>query len=29
MPNNKEGLWQPVFKGIRTDKIPQDCISNN
>lgn len=26
MPSNKEGLRQPVFKGIRTDKSPKDCL---
>jgi len=27
MPTDKPGLRQPVFKGIRNDKIPQDCIA--
>lgn len=26
MPSNKEGLRQPVFKGIRTDKTANECI---
>ena len=28
MPSNKEGLRQPVFKGIRTDKTAKECIEN-
>lgn len=26
MPSDKEGLRQPVFKGIRDDKKPYDCV---
>ncbi|WP_412890369.1 DNA ligase [Beduini sp.] len=26
MPSNKDGLRQPVFKGIRDDKSPKDCL---
>lgn len=26
MPSNKEGLRQPVFKGIRDDKTAKDCV---
>lgn len=25
MPSGKEGLRQPVFKGIRNDKLPEEC----
>lgn len=26
MPSGTQGLRQPVFKGIRDDKNPHDCI---
>lgn len=25
IPSEKEGLRQPVFKGIRDDKLPKEC----
>ena len=25
MPSEKEGIRQPVFKGVREDKLPEEC----